>query len=113
MYTLPLAVMEQKSLLEEGENRWMHSVSIAPARISTDFLLEPSVSLLSSSLISWEVGPSPQVMEVSFMGLRPQYPILVNSPARGNSSLGCREQETHLPLKSRYNPLLVLHMTAA
>lgn len=85
------------------------SASIAPARISTEFLLVPLVHLLSSSssLISEEVSPSAQVMEVSFMGLRARYSVLANSPARGNVSLGCREQAAHLPLKIQYNPLLV------
>lgn len=90
-----------------GEQLGAASASIAPARISTEFLPEPLFHLLSSSLISEEVSPSAQVMEVFFMGLRVQYPILANIAARGNVSLGCREQEAYLPLKILYNPLLV------
>lgn len=85
------------------------SASTAPDRIRTEFLIEPLMCLLSSSLISEEVSPSAQVIEVSFMGLRAQYPILAKSPARGNVSLGCRKQEAQLPLKIQYNPLLVLY----
>lgn len=76
-----------------GEQLGAVPASIAPARISTEFLTEPLVCLLSSSLISEEVSPSAQVMEVSFMGLRAQYPILAKSPARGNVSLGCRNKK--------------------
>jgi len=90
-----------------GEQLGSVSASFAPARISTELLLAPLVHLLSSSLISEEVSPSAQVMEVSFMVLRAQYPALANSSARANVSLGCREQAAHLPLKIQYNPLLV------
>lgn len=92
-----------------GEQLGAVSASIAPARISTEFLIEPLTCLLSSSLISEGVSPSAQVIEVSFMGLRVQYPILAKSPARGNINLGCRKQEAQLPLKIQYNPLLVLY----
>lgn len=92
-----------------GEQLGAVPASIAPARISTEFLTEPLVCLLSSSLISEEVSPSAQVIEASFMGLRAQYPVLAKSPDRGNIGLGCRKQETQLPLKIQYNPLLVLY----
>lgn len=76
------------------------SASMAPARISTEFLTEPSVCLLPSSLISEEVSPSAQVIEVSFMGLRAQYPVLAKSPDRGNISLGCRKQESSVAFEN-------------
>lgn len=41
------------------------------------------------SLVKEVVIPSREVMEISFMEKRVWYPVLANSPVRGNVSLGC------------------------